>query len=264
MGMGDAPWYERWFGPEYLELYAHRDREEARRAVALVDERLPGPPPAGGRVLDLACGPGRHLAELAARGYAGIGLDLSAALLDHARRELGAIPLLRGDMRHIPLANGSVGLVTSFFTSFGYFDRPEDDGRVLDEVRRILAEDGWFVLDFLNAERVRRNLEPRDEEVVRGVRVVQERALVESGRRVEKRIEVGDPESPDHRSFRERVRLYDRSELERALRARGLEPAETFGDYHGSPFDSGSPRLIVMARAASGARSHEHPARRPF
>lgn len=256
--MSDAPWYRRWFGTEYLELYAHRDREEARRAVALVDGLLSGESLPADWVLDLACGGGRHLEELAARGYRALGLDLSPELLAHARGELPDVPLLRGDMRRIPLATGSQGAVTSFFTSFGYFEDPADDERVLTEVRRVLAAGGWFVLDFLNAQRVRAHLEPRDERLVDGVRVVQERRLVEGGRRVEKRIELGNPGTPGHGTFRERVRLYSREELEGAMRRCGMEPVAAFGDYHGGPYEPEAQRLLLAARTAPGGGVPTH------
>ena len=260
--MGDAPWYRLWFGREYLEVYAHRDREEARNAVALAAALLDGDPASRGPVLDLACGAGRHLEELVARGFRSVGLDLSPELLEHALETLPAVPLVRGDMRRIPLAEGSMGAVTSFFTSFGYFDDPEDDERVLAEVARVLAPGGLFLLDFLNAEKVRTELRPRDEGVVRGVRVVQERRLVDGGRRVEKHITLGEPGTRDLREFRERVRLYSGDELLGLLPRHGLEPRETFGDYHGHGFTPESDRLIILARTPAGRGAGAGQARR--
>ena len=68
-------WYREWFGEEYLELYAHRDEEEARQQVRFFRAQcgmLKGP------VLDLACGKGRHVSELLAAGYRVVGCDLPA------------------------------------------------------------------------------------------------------------------------------------------------------------------------------------------
>ena len=76
-------WFEQWFGEEYLRLYPHRDDEDARQAVALVESVVPLP---GTLVLDLACGPGRHAAQLIARRARVVGLDLSMALLRAAKR----------------------------------------------------------------------------------------------------------------------------------------------------------------------------------
>ena len=77
-------WFEEWFGEEYLQLYPHRDAAEAERAVALIlDTRAVEP---GWRVLDVACGAGRHARAFEAAGARCVGLDLSAALLRVARR----------------------------------------------------------------------------------------------------------------------------------------------------------------------------------
>jgi SAM-dependent methyltransferase len=242
------PWYRNWFGEDYLKLYPHRDHEEAEDAVALLVDRLEPAP--GLRVLDLACGGGRHLHHLRDRSLEATGLDLSLALLREAAETAPGVPLVRGDMRRLPFAGGSFGIVTSFFTSFGYFEDEAQDRAVLGEISRVLAPGGWVVLDFLNASRVRRSLTPRDETVVDGRRVVQERALMEGGRVVEKRIHFQPPEGGPTRTFLERVRLYDPPELEELLASRGFEVRERLGDYDGSPFVAEAPRFIVLARRA--------------
>ena len=57
-------WFDDAFGPWYLKLYAHRGREEAARTFQALDPWLPR----GGRMLDVACGIGRHLEILIGRG----------------------------------------------------------------------------------------------------------------------------------------------------------------------------------------------------
>ncbi len=129
-------WFRDWFGEEYLALYPHRDEREAREAVDLFrDVALPAAP---SRILDLACGAGRHLRELRDVGFEAIGLDLSLTLLRSARSTAEADPLVRGDMRKLPFADAAFDGLTSFFTSFGYFADPVDDRRVLLEMERVL------------------------------------------------------------------------------------------------------------------------------
>ena len=98
-------WFEEWFGEEYVQLYPHRDESEAERAVALI-ARATGLEP-GWRVLDLACGAGRHARAFRAVGARCIGLDLSMTLLRRARSVTGA-PLIRADMRKIPVRSRSM------------------------------------------------------------------------------------------------------------------------------------------------------------
>ena len=237
-------WYREWFGEEYLALYPHRDQEEARDAVDLVLRSLGRP---RGRILDLACGAGRHLTEFAEHELDAVGLDLSATLLARARSRRSDLQLVRSDMRWLPFADDAFELVVNFFTSFGYFSEPDDDRRVLEEIRRVLVRGGRFALDFLNAERVRSGLVEREERELNGMSVIQERRLEEGSDVVVKKIQILDPADPDTTTvFQERVRLYSEEELVELLHAVGLEPLDRFGDYSGSPFDDRSPRLIII------------------
>jgi SAM-dependent methyltransferase len=234
-------WYEHWFGEAYLDLYPHRDDADAARIVQLLT--VHGCVRPGVRVLDLACGAGRHIAALTARGVTVVGFDLSMTLLRAAQRRGGA-GLVRGDMRALALATGRFDLVVNLFTSFGYFAADADHDEVLREVARVLRPGGWFVLDFLNAPAVRRGLVRRDSRQVGGRRVVQERSLSEDGRFVTKTIALDG----EGRHFLERVRLFERADLEAMLGGAGLHVERAFGDYDGGAPTVESPRLLLVAR----------------
>ncbi len=248
--MSRPPWYRSWFGDDYLALYPHRGRAEAAEAVELLRRALGRDH--GERVLDLACGAGRHLVELEKEGFRSYGLDLSATLLRRAREEGVRASLVRGDMRTLPFGSAVFDVVTNFFTSFGYFRDPADDRVVLAEIRRVLRDGGHVLLDFLNAPQVRSTLRPVDQREVDGVSVRQERRLVieeEGVDMVEKTITIR-PGEPGERRFVERVRLYEADHLRRLLRDVGLEPLDLFGDYAGAPFGPETPRCILTGRAS--------------
>ncbi|MGE5927364.1 MAG: class I SAM-dependent methyltransferase, partial [Gemmatimonadota bacterium] len=114
-------WFEEWFHDEYLALYPHRDEADAAQLVELLRRQVGWQQ--GWRVLDVACGPGRHARAIEAAGARCIGLDLSMTLLRRARAVTDA-PLIRADMRRIPVRPRSMDLTLNLFTSFGYF---EDD-----------------------------------------------------------------------------------------------------------------------------------------
>lgn len=259
-----VPWYRSWFGESYLALYPHRDDKEARAAVDLLLRTLRGIgrlPEPGEPVLDLACGAGRHLRALRDHHVDALGMDLSASLLREAGRRLGRVPRVRGDMRHLPFRAGTFTGVTSFFTSFGYFEREEEDLQVLREVRRVLRPGGWLMVDFLNASRVRAELRPRDVRRVGGRVVEQERRLVEGGRRVEKRIRIVDEATGQTEEFLERVRLYEARELDHLLATTGFLVEARFGGYDGRAEVDEAPRRILLATLPLDAPPISPPAR---
>jgi SAM-dependent methyltransferase len=235
-------WFEDWFGEEYLALYEHRDHHEAREVVRLIAERLGDEPQA--RVLDLACGAGRHQRMLCDRGWWTVGLDLSPSLLRAARAEDRTGPLVRADMRRLPFADASFSVVVNLFTSFGYFREDAQHLRVLNEVARVTRPDGWFVLDYLHADQVRATLVPRDEQTVGTTVVEQEREISLDGRFVRKTITLGEL----GRTFVERVRLFEPEELVAMATAAGFAVDAMLGDYAGSALTATSPRTILFAR----------------
>lgn len=243
-------WYADAFDEDYIARYAHRDAEEARRAVALMLDRVA--PPAGAPVFDLCCGAGRHLAELCQRGINACGGDLSMPLLQHARPLAPCAGLVRLDMRRLPFPDEQFHVVTNFFTAFGYFDDDAENFGVYTEVRRILRPGGWFFFDFLNAGKVCHAIAhaPREQYIrlANGDEWHVERWLSPDGKRAEKlqrRIHAGS----EDRLIRESVRLYTKPELWRALEDRGLEVKECLGDYDGGPFrEEISDRLILVCR----------------
>ncbi|MFQ5689571.1 MAG: class I SAM-dependent methyltransferase [Gemmatimonadota bacterium] len=239
-------WYRDWFGITYLSLYPHRDEAEARAAVELFESAVHPEP--GSRVLDLACGAGRHVRQLREAGHRPIGIDLSEALLRAAREYVGpSVALIRGDMRRLPFREHGFDAITSFFTSFGYFETVEEDALVVSELRRVLRRNGKFLFDYLNEARVRATLVPTDERRVPG-RVIRQTRWLEDDV-VVKRIEIDSNDLSEPEVHFERVRLYSPRRLVELLARHGLQVQERFGDYDGGAFSPDSPRLILSGHA---------------
>lgn len=230
-------WFEEWFNDEYLALYPHRDDADAGRLVAALEQRLPWRD--GMRVLDVACGPGRHARAFEDAGARCIGIDLSLALLRRAQLASGA-PLVRADMRSLPVRPGSMDLTVNLFTSFGYFDSEAEHQSALQEMVTTVRPGGWFVLDFLNSDLVRRSLVAHESLSLHGTPIEVSRRLTDGGRFVCKSLRSGDG-----RSWFERVRLFDADELQAMLGGAGVTIRFQMGDYNGAAPGPAQPRLVL-------------------
>ncbi|HEY2091697.1 MAG TPA: class I SAM-dependent methyltransferase [Thermoanaerobaculia bacterium] len=233
-------WYQEWFGEEYLELYSHRDEEEARRQVAFFREQAGD---VGGAVLDLACGMGRHVSELRSAGYRAVGCDLSFTLLRTGLLEYGeygAMPVARADMRQLPYCSASFAALVNFFTSFGYFATEEENEHVVEEMARVLEPDALFLFDYLNVHRELEKLVQRERRSTPLGEVEIERWFDSSDHSFNKRITIGQ------KRYMERVRGYELSEISKMFAACRLSIRSAFGDFDGNPFAATSPRLILV------------------
>jgi SAM-dependent methyltransferase len=230
-------WYQEWFGEEYLELYAHRDENEARQQVVFFREQAGA---IDGPVLDLASGMGRHIKELTAAGYTAIGCDLSFTLLQTGRAEYGPMPVARADMRQLPFFSGSFAGLVNFFTSFGYFADEAENLQVVREMARVLEPGALFLFDYLNVHRELDKLVQRETRTTPKGDIQIERWFDPYDRSFNKRMTIG------HKRYLERVRGYDLTEISMMFTSSGLTIRNAFGDFHGRPFENGSPRLILV------------------
>jgi len=215
VAQSDERWYESAFEADYLALYAHRDAAEARAQVdCLLEWGFEGD------LIDLGCGPGRHLVALEERGVRAFGLDRSTAMLAAAPPELRP-RLVRGDLRRLPFADGSFDGALSMFSSFGYFG-PVGDRAALAEAARVLRPGGRLCLDLADPGAVRTGLVAESRRREGDLELVESRSLAEDGRLVIKRVIAID--YSDHvREWQERLWLHSDSDLLGWTEAAGLE-----------------------------------------
>lgn len=244
-----AAWYEESFGQDYLLVYKHRDMQGAQAEVRKMAAWLGLP--AGSQVFDLCCGMGRHSVALADEGYRVTGMDLSKVLLTEARRldHTGRITWLEGDMRAVP-AEGPFDAVVNLFTSFGYFDSDEENGKVIKEIFRLLRPGGRFIIDFMNPRYVETHLVPHSERNDEGTHIDEQRSIENGYSR--KRITLTEPGKPERR-YLEQVRLYELEDFQRLMAGTGLSIDAVYGHYDGSAYDrSNSMRLIMVGSKEQG------------
>jgi D-alanine-D-alanine ligase len=182
------------------------------------------------RVLDLCCGQGRHLLELARRGFRRLaGVDQSAYLLALARRRARQrgvrLALTRADARLLARPVRPADAVLILGNSLGYFESEDGDRAVLASARRALAPGGWIVLDLADGAWLRRSFEPRSWEWLSARHLVcRERELARAGDRIVCREVIVDTYRGviGDRFYAER--LYTPTAVARLLRATGFEP----------------------------------------
>jgi SAM-dependent methyltransferase len=155
------------------------------REVAFVQRRMP--PASHPRVLDLCCGPGRHLAPLAAAGYDVTGLDIDPVPLADSRAR--ASDVVRGDMRCLPFRDDALDGVVCFWQSFGQFD-DTTNRTVLAEVARVLRPGGIAIVDVYHRLYYE---QPRGERTLEqdGLRIVERRIM--RGDRLHVSLRYEDP-----------------------------------------------------------------------
>ena len=237
-------WPELAFSELYSDLYSHRDDESARRETDMLLDLLGCEGSA--RILDAACGDGRHLASLLSRGLDAFGIDLSPSLLRRAagRGQLAG-RLARADMRSIPFV-GSFDIVVNMFTSFGYFLRDEDNRAVVLQLAGCLVPEGRLVLDHINRSHVVSTLRPESRRSVDGRDILESRRI-EGGRVVKSVVELVS-EGPGRELYVESVRVYEPEEMIELLESAGLVDVRLAGYYDGRPLESDSTRMVALAR----------------
>lgn len=240
-------WFSTWFdSPYYPMLYKGRDEAEARAFIDALLGALHLSP--GARVLDLACGRGRHSVQLAERGFEVVGLDISEnSIADAKAHEAENLSFYVHDMRRL-FRPHYFDAIFNLFTSFGYFASEREHRGVIATAARQLRPGGIFVLDFFNAEKVVAKLVPSGSITVQNV-VFDYAKTVENGYIV-KRIQVQD--GPASHRYEERVRAYVLADFEEMFAAAGLRIKATFGDYALSPFvPAESDRLVLWGEKAA-------------
>ena len=204
----------------------------------------------GAAVLDLCCGPGRHTVALAKRGFAVTAVDRTTFLLEQARVRAQhanlAVEFVLEDMRRFSRP-ASFDLILNFFTSFGYFDDPADDLRVLQLVRENLKPGGVFVLEMVSKERLARAFQATtSRELPNGHVLVERHEIVDDWTRVRNRWTL--LRESETRTFEFSHRIYSGQEMKDLLTKAGLPGARLYGDLDGSSYGYDAQRLIAVAR----------------
>ena len=143
----DTTWYASWFNsPYYHVLYKDRDDHEAANFMRKLTLHLNLFSDA--KILDLACGKGRHSRFLATLGYDITGVDLSVESIKYAQQYSKENLSFKVHDMCIPFKENTFDAVFNLFTSFGYFENEEDNLRTIKAIKQNLTSKGLAVIDL--------------------------------------------------------------------------------------------------------------------
>ncbi|MDP2176248.1 MAG: methyltransferase domain-containing protein [Bacteroidota bacterium] len=237
-------WYKNWFDSEYYHLlYGKRDQTEADKFVENILKHISLEPHA--RLLDLACGNGRHSNSLAQNHFEVWGIDLSPNNILLAKNSLKNNAKFEvADMR-IVFKHNYFDLILNLFTSFGYFHDKSDNLKTLESVKMGLKDKGLFIQDFMNSNLVVNQLIEKELIQIGGIdfhitRTIKDQTIIK---------EISFSDKGEAYNYAEEVALFTLNDFKKMYEMAGLEIINTYGDYSFNPFDEFmSPRLILISQ----------------
>lgn len=239
----DEKWFKNWFDTKYYHLlYSNRNQEEARLFIEkLIDELKPQKE---AKILDIACGKGRHAMQLSTFGYDVTGIDLSEQSIDYAKNfEKENLHFHVHDMREVFKEN-SFDICLNLFTSFGYFLKKDENQKAIMAMAENLKKNGTLVLDYLNVEKALQSIPDQNNKQVKGIDFHIEKK--EWNNFIRKTIKF-DVEG-EQREYHEYVKIITKTDFYNYFENAGLKVKQIYGDYQLKPFDEKtSERLIFLA-----------------
>jgi SAM-dependent methyltransferase len=248
--LNKSNWYKEFFDKYYLQFLGHKKNLlETKRETKFIYQVLNLAKRA--KILDLACGFGRHAVRLAKKGFDVTCLDLNQNLLELAKKSAkqSRAPLrtVQSDMRDIPYQN-EFDAVINMFSSFGYFKDERENLRVLRAVAKALKTNGVFLLDLPNKNWMLTKVNKKNWQNLNNTYILEERSWNKK-----KNIYFNEITLIKLNKTRKKIytllHLYELSEIKKKFEKVGFEILRLYGDYNGERFAlRSSPRMIVLAK----------------
>jgi SAM-dependent methyltransferase len=248
------PWGQPEFSRHFLRTATRGARYTQREIVFLQRYGILAPPQ---KILDLACGGGRHSLAMAKLGADVTGLDVGPAAVASARRRAARAGLpvrfLQGDVRQLSF-EAVFDTVTLLFGCFTEMTR-EDAQRCLHGVARSLRPGGWFVLDVFSP-RFFADLDGMQEwwigrDFIAGrfpQLVLTEYFYYARPKTYARRDFICNANTGELHTFGVSGQAYSLRDLSRLFEAAGLMPAMICGDWEGTAATADSELYIVVAQ----------------
>ena len=254
---------KEWFDDDlfWRELYAYMFPEKRfADATAQIGQMLKLTKPKGKAVLDLCCGPGRWAIPLPQKGFSVTGVDRTKFLLDKAKAKAKAakvkIEWVEADMRDF-LRPNSFDLILSMFTSFGYFDKADEDQLVLRNMFTSLKAGGVCLIDVAGKEQVARIYQATtSEHKANGDLLVRRHRVTDAWSRIHNEWIL--VRSGRAKTFKFHHAIYSAQELRDRLVEAGFKDNRVYGNLDGDEYGPNAERLIVVGRKAATGLAPTH------
>ena len=237
-------WYEKWFNTKYYHiLYANRDYKEAKLFINNLASHLKLKK--NTKIIDIACGNGRHAIYLNLLGYDVTGIDLSKKNIESASKSSKKnLQFFVHDMRKLFKQN-EYDLAVNLFTSFGYFDKDSDNEKALLSITNNVKAEGLVVIDFMNVKKVLMNLIKSEIKIIDDIEFNITRTI--KNNKILKSINITDGE--EKLFFKEEVSIITLDNFSDYIKKAGLQIIDIFGNYHLESFNAlKSERLILVCK----------------
>jgi len=237
-------WFAHWFNsPYYHALYKNRDEKEAQAFIDNLVQYLQITK--GSKLIDIACGKGRHATYFNSLGLDVVGVDLSPNSIASATKNANAtLQFSVHDMREVYQEN-SFDVVTNLFTSFGYFEENTDEQKAINAMASNLKSEGVLIIDFMNVKKVITNLVASEQKTIDGITFDISRKI-EAGHII-KYIQITDGAIKQH--FQEKVKAITLVNYSEFITTAGLKIIDIFGNYKLKDFNAiTSDRLILICK----------------
>ena len=237
-------WFVDWFdSPYYHCLYKHRDEQEAELFIDNLINHLEISKKS--KIIDIACGKGRHAKYFNQKGMDVVGIDLSPNNISLAKKYANnTLRFSVHDMRKVFKEN-HFDVATNLFTSFGYFEKEKDEKQAIESMAKNLKSEGILIIDFMNVNKVISNLVSEESKKIDRITFNIKRKVTNT--HIIKNIEIINKN--ERLNFQERVKIINLYDFTNFVNNAGLKILTTFGSYKMEVFNkTSSDRLILICK----------------
>ena len=244
--MHSSDWFKHWFSSPYYDmLYRNRNDEEAKKFMEKLLAYLQPKPNA--KMLDAACGKGRHAKCLADMGFDVIAYDLSDEAIDYAKRfENDNLEFYVHDIRN-PFWINYFDFAFNFFTSFGYFKTKREDDDAMRSLAQSINDNGILVIDYLNVFYVEENFVSSEIKTIDNEKFYITRWQDE--KYFYKQIQIEEENYSLKDIVTEKVSKFTLNDFSEMLARQNMQLKDVFGSYSLEKYnDQNSQRMIIIAK----------------